>query len=104
MPSRPANGARMVFFSIVARMASALAWVCFRVASAVIQFRLRDRVVARGAAGAFGIDAGEIALAPRGPAIALLPTRCPAAQQIAFGHDGAGFKGDLAHRARQLRG
>ncbi len=35
MPSLPANGARMVFLAMVARMASALAWFCFSVASAV---------------------------------------------------------------------
>ncbi len=35
MPRRPANGARMVFFSIVARILSALPCVCFKVASAV---------------------------------------------------------------------
>ena len=46
MPSRPANGARMVFFSIVARMASALALFCFKRGLGGIQLGLRDHVLA----------------------------------------------------------
>ena len=48
MPSRPANGARMGFCLIVARMASALPWVCLSIASTVsrsaceIRFWLRS--------------------------------------------------------------
>jgi hypothetical protein len=97
MPSLPANGARMVFFAMVARMPSALACACLSVASVASSSACETVWFSRSFRLRSALSRGRAQLR-------LLGRRVELHQQVALLHRCAGFKGDFRDRAADLRG